>query len=226
MYARTAVSKYGAALMHTKQAIQYGQVAEDPNLQVASLIRKALVYFYLKRPEQRLDAYQDAMQYSDNVSPLLRGRVFIGLAEAHSNLSQEDGAMRFLDLAYSIFPENPKDDPNFSYTHFKFPQLYEGLVYLNLNQSDKTWETLNTIDKAMPSGVVPDRVELSLHQARASIAIGNLEQSYKYLDYSVTSALALNSTLRYNEAYEAYKQMKQIWPNERKVRELDDLFIR
>lgn len=217
--------KFSTALMHTKQALQFAELAEDSNLLVASLIRKALVYFYLKRSEQRLEAYQEAFQYKDSISPLLKGRIYIGLAEAHSNLVNENEALHFLDLAYTTFPQNPKDDPNFAYTHFKLPQGYEGLMYLNLRQPAKAWEALMKVDQATPKTIVPDRVELSLRQAKASVALGNLEQSHAYLDFSITSAVALNSPLRYNEAYEVYQRMKQVWPTERKVRDLNDLFI-
>ena len=220
------VQQFSTALMHTKQAIQFAEIAGDTNVLVASLIRKALVYFYLKRSEQRLEAYQEAMQYSDKVSPLLRGRVYIGLAEAHSNLVQENEAMHFLDLAYAIFPQHPQEDPNFTYTHFKLPQGYEGLMYLNLRQPDRAWKALMKVDQATPKAIVPDRVELSLRQAKASVALGSLEHSYTYLDSAITSAVALNSTLRFNEAHEVYQHMKQVWPNERKVRDLNDLFIR
>ena len=98
-------------------------------------------------------------------------------------------------------------------------------MYLNLRQPTKAWEALTKVDQATPKTIVPDRVELSLRQAKASVALGNLEQSHAYLDFSITSAVALNSPLRYNEAYEVYQHMKQVWPNERKVRDLDDLFI-
>jgi hypothetical protein len=106
---------YASALIHADQAIQYAHIAEDLHLQVASLIRKALVYFYLKRPGQRLWAYQEAAHYSRQVSPLLEGRVSIGLAEAYSDLAQqnkdfESEAWQALDLAHKTFPDHPQED--------------------------------------------------------------------------------------------------------------------
>jgi DNA-binding XRE family transcriptional regulator/tetratricopeptide (TPR) repeat protein len=220
---------YASALIHADQALQYAQVAEDSSLQVASLIRKALVYFYLKRPSQRLWVYQEAMQYSRSVSPLLQGRVYMGLAEAHSDLTRfdpahENEALQYLDRMYQTFPVNPKEDPMFGFTHFKVPQGYEGVVYLNLNQPSKAWEAFAQVDRNTPTLIVPDRVQLTIRQARASVASENLEQSKTYLESAVTSAKMLGSQLRRNEAYEVYQQMLTKWPDEQRVKDLAELF--
>jgi hypothetical protein len=111
-----------------------------------------------------------------------------------------------------------------TYTHFKFPQGYEGLIYLNLKQPGKAWEALAEVDKATSALIVPDRVELTVRQARASVALGNLEQSEDYLQAAVASAKILGSQLRRSESYDIYQQMQEKWPNEQRVRELADLF--
>jgi len=228
------------ALMHATQAFHYASLAKDPNLQAASLIRKALVYFYLKRSEQRLEAYQEATQYANNVSPLLRGRVYMGLAEAHSSLvhemklvdtsknaveEQEHKALEYLDLMYASFPDYPQDDPTFIYTHFKLPEGYEALVYLNIGQAQRAWGAFVKADKNTPATVVPDRVELSLRQSRALFAMGDLKQGTQYLESSITSAIALKSNLRYNEAFDIYQEVRTNWPNERRINGIGDWFI-
>ncbi len=220
---------YASALIHADQALQYAQVAEDSNLRVASLIRKALVYFYLKRPSQRLWAYQDAMQYARSVSPLLQGRVYMGLAEAHSDLTRfdpthEKEALQYLDRMYQTFPVNPKEDPMFVFTHFKVPQGYEGVVYLNLNQPSKAWEVFAQVDRKTPTVIVPDRVQLTVRQARTSVALENLEQGKTYLESAVASAKTLGSQLRRNEAYDVYQQMLTTWPDEQQIKDLAELF--
>jgi DNA-binding XRE family transcriptional regulator/tetratricopeptide (TPR) repeat protein len=220
---------YASALIHADHALQYARVAEDPGLQVASLIRKALVYFYLKRPSQKLWAYQEAMQFSKSVSPLLQGRVYMGLAEAYSDLTRldpthETAALQFLERMYRTFPENPKGDQAFAFTHFKLPQGYEGVVYLNLNQPSKAWEALTQVDRNTPTLIVPDRVELTIRQAKASVALENLEQSKTYLERAVDSANRLGSQLRRNESYGVYQQMLNKWPNEQQVKDLAELF--
>jgi tetratricopeptide (TPR) repeat protein len=214
------VQDYGLALIHVDQALFSANIAEDTHLQVASLIRRALVYRYLKWFKPMLETYQEADQYSKSISPLLEGRLYTGLAEACSNFEREYDAQHFLELAYTTFPENPKDDPNFSYTHFKLPQGFEVVMYLNLKQAEKAWEVLAKIETSVPMTVVPDRVELSIDQARASLLLGDLKQSCKYVEFAATSASALGSHLRYNEAYRLYQQMQIKWPREQQVKAL------
>ncbi|GCE22237.1 AfsR/SARP family transcriptional regulator [Dictyobacter kobayashii] len=222
---------YGVALIHTEQAQQSALIAEDTNLQVASLIRKALVYRYINRylrkcPEQILETYQEAIQYSSSssVSPLLRGRLYTGLAEAHSELEQEYEAKHALEIAYTIFPEKPQEDPHFTYTHFKLPQGFEVVVYLNLKQAGKAWDILTKIDASVPMTTIPDRVELSIDQARASLLFGDMHQSGKYVELAANSAHVLGSHLRYNETYNIYKQMHIKWPQEQYIKGLAEIF--
>ncbi|MDQ2716098.1 MAG: hypothetical protein M3Z08_14420 [Chloroflexota bacterium] len=211
---------YGLALIHVDQALLGATRAEDTHLQVATLIRRALVYRYLKWFTPMLEAYQEADQYRKSLSPLLQGRLYAGLAEAHSNFEREYEAQYFLERAYTTFPENPRDDPHFSYTHFKLPQTFEAVMYLNLKQGDKAWEVLAKIDTSLPMAVVPDRVELSMKQARATLLLGDMTQSCTYVAYAATSARALGSHLRYNEAYNIYQQMLVKWPPEQQVQAL------
>ena len=223
---------FGLALMDVDQAIQYARCAEDPNLLAASLIRKALIFFYLKRSELRLETYNEAYLYADNVSPLLKGRICMGLAEVYSSLVHEGKleheytALRFLELMHNVFPSDPKEDQNFAYTHFKLPDGYEGLVYLNLDQPGKAWDAFIRMEKVIPKKIVPDRVELSILQALASVALGDLDQSRTYLMVARDSSIALGSRLRYHQSCDAYGELLKKWPGEQRVRELADLFVK
>ena len=116
----------------------YGQIAEDPNLQVAALIEEALTFQYRKRLPQTLASYQKAFQVANcarEFSPIIKGRVYGGLAFACA-LGQQQEALRYMGLAYDTFPEHPEDDPHFSYTHYShyYLYLYEGLMYTKLSQ--------------------------------------------------------------------------------------------
>jgi tetratricopeptide (TPR) repeat protein/DNA-binding Xre family transcriptional regulator len=217
---------YGTALIHADQALFCARIAEDVNLQVVSLIRRANIYRFLKRPQHMMAAYQEAAQYRKNVSPLLQGRFYMGLAQAHSELLQENEAFYALEEAYKIFPANPQSDPHYSYTYFKLPQHFEALVYLNLKQPAKAWEGLTYADKSLPMAVVPDRLDLSIDQVRAALLSGNIEQCCAYLDFAVTSATMLGSQLRYHQSYDIYQHMLVRWHHEPQVKVLADLFVR
>jgi tetratricopeptide (TPR) repeat protein/DNA-binding Xre family transcriptional regulator len=217
---------FGTAASCATQALTFANQVQDPHLQTASLIRQALVYFYLKRPQQRLRAYEQAAQHSQKASALLQGRTHIGLSETHSCLGNEQEARRHLELAYKTFPEHCEEDPAFSYTHFNHSSLlgHEGIMYLNLDYPQRAWENFDQMDKELPKTLVPDRIELTIRQATASYKLGERDQSCHYVEAAVRSSLITGNQLRYNEAYDIYEKLRQRWNKENKVKELSALF--
>lgn len=222
----TQRQNYGAALLSARQAFFYGEVARDLSLQLASCVRQALVHFYMKRPRQRLQAYQHALQLAPCSSPLLQGRTYIGLAEVLSRLGDEHESWRFLELAQQAFPARAEDDPNFAYTHFSQTSLagLEGIMHLNLNQPEPALRAFERVEHVVPMGTVPTRLELTVRQAAASFALGELEQTCHCLRIAIPMARDLGSYLRVDESYEIYERMLEIWGEEPRVRELDELF--
>jgi tetratricopeptide (TPR) repeat protein/DNA-binding XRE family transcriptional regulator len=222
----TQRQNYGAALLSARQALCYGEMAGDLNLQLASYVRQALVYFYVKRPRQRLQSYQQALQLAPHSSPLLQGRVYVGLAEVLSKLGDEQEARRFLELAQQVFPVRAEEDPNFAYTHFSLTSLadLEGMMYLNLGQPELAWRAFGRAERIVPVGTAPVRLELTVRQAAATCALGELEEACRCLRAAVPMARELGSYLRVDEAYEVYERMLDTWGEEPHVREMDELF--
>jgi transcriptional regulator with XRE-family HTH domain/tetratricopeptide (TPR) repeat protein len=217
---------YGEAASAARQGLFYGEMAEDPSLQLASHIRQALVAFYLKRPRQRLLAYQSALQLVPFSSPLLQGRTYIGLAEAYSKLGQESEAWRSLVLAQQVFPERSEDDPSYPFTHFSRTSIstFEGIMLLNLAQPERAWQTFSRIDATISTDPVPNRLELTVNQARTACILGELEATCHYLQTAVPMAHTLNSSLRLDESCSVYEDMLTKWGTEPRVSELADLF--
>ncbi len=217
---------FGTSLKHTQEATHYGQMAVDINLQVASLARKAYVYFCLHRDRQRLLTYQETLRLCDTCSPLLRGYIYAGLAETHASHGDEAMAHEFLKRAREHFPDRPEDDPVYSYTHFRWSTFYNfaGQVYLHLNQPREAWEAFATVERLVPVSEEPYRVELTVHQAATALALGEQEQSCALLETAVKAARALGSDLRYDEAYIIYEHMQERWGQEPRVKALADLF--
>ncbi len=217
---------FGTSLKHTQEALRYGQIAEDRNLQAAALSRKAYVYFCLHRDGQRLQAYQEALSICDNCSLLLKGYIYAGLAETHASGKNEAIAREFLKRAQENYPDRPEEDPTYSYTHFRWPTFYNfaGQVYLHLNRPREAWEAFATVDRLVPTNEEPYRVELTVYKAATALALRELEQSCALLEEAVKAAKALGSALRYDEAYMVYERMQQQWWQEPYVKALSDLF--
>jgi tetratricopeptide (TPR) repeat protein len=218
---------FNSALTATKQAFRYGDLADDNQLRVSSLVRQAHVYFHLRRPLQQLQLHQKALQYSTGISPLLQGWLYVVLAESQAHLGQIQEALRSLGQASDAFPDHPEEDPHFSYVpvdHFFFAN-HAALTYLHMSQPVKAWETLAHIEKTVPAALVPRRAELLCRQASASFHLGDLEQACTYVEHAGTAALQLGSDLRYSEASETYQQIQLKWPHEQRVKSLGELFL-
>lgn len=218
---------FNTALMHTKQAFQYGAITEDSNLQASALIREGYVYYLVNDPESMLYLYQKALQYCDKVPPLIQGRTYTGLAKAHAFLKQAQEADHFLGLVRDTFPEHPEKEPAYAYTHWDSftPANYEVVSYLQLNQPKSAWEVCEKIAHTETLRTT-HRVELLVRQAETSFALGKMNQCCSYVEQAVIAALKLGSELRYSEAYNVYNLMVEKWPRERQVKELMDLFIK
>lgn len=222
---------FKTAQTHAQLAFHYAEMANDPNLRVASLIRQGNLFYTLKRPLQTLQKYQEAVQYSSNASPLLQSQAHIGLAEAYARFSDKsssagDEALHHRELAREMLPVNPEQDPHYAYTHFnKFTITnFEGLMYLHLGQPIQAWETFAEVDKEVPASLVPQRVELINRKTATLLALDEMHATCDGLELAVPAAQRLGSELRYNEACEIYQQAHMKWPNEGRVRNLATLF--
>lgn len=221
----------GNALIYTKQGVAYGEIAEDLNLQIASLIQQGNIYFALKQSWHELDAFQQAyhvfeMASSNTISPLLASRVFIGLAKAYAKIKEEQKALHFLDMAHEQYPQHPEADPAFSYTchtHFTLNN-HTGLTYLNLGQYDSANKVFAALDEILPQTLVPRRMELLNRQAAIFLALREMQTCCTTLEKAVHAARTLGSDLRLNEAYELYLNVEEQWKNERQIKALGQLF--
>lgn len=217
---------YGAANTAARQGLVYGELAGDASLQVAALIRQALVAFFLKRPCPCLHAYQSALQLAPQASPLLQGRVYAGLAEVWSKHGQESEARHFLEMAQKTFPQTVEDDPSYTYTHFTHTSVstYEGLMHLNLRQLAQSEQAFARIDRLISTDAVPNRLELLVHQAMVACSQGELEQTGKLIEAAIPMSAILGSQLRADQIYEIYERMVSKWGDEPVVKELEELF--
>ncbi|MBV8694805.1 MAG: helix-turn-helix transcriptional regulator [Ktedonobacteraceae bacterium] len=216
---------FNAALWHTNQSFLYAELAEDASLQIASLIREAHIHFSFNQPELMLKVYQKAMQYCTRVPALFQGRVYIGLAVAHSYFRREkQNALRYLGLARDTFPEYPEKDPDYAYTYWDgfTTANFEGLTYLNLNQPRDAYKIFDKIGKSTLR--CTHRVEWLVRQSATFFKLGDLDQTCCSLEQSATTAVALGSHLRLHETQTIYQQARTKWPQENQIKELEEQF--
>ncbi|HZS76005.1 MAG TPA: BTAD domain-containing putative transcriptional regulator [Ktedonobacteraceae bacterium] len=214
----------------SQQALDYSDRAKDRNLQVAALRQLALTYDYKGRPRKALQTYQQTLPLVHEVSPLLRARIYAGLAGSYAQFDQKQEALRSIQLAYESFPVVPEDDPTFLYADCGYFTLvlWEGLMYLDLNQPVQAEQAFTKVDGMQPKIKIPERVRIEFltYQAETFIATHDLEKSCTYLEEAVKAALALGSERRYTQAFEVYQKMRLIWRHEQRIKALGELFTR
>lgn len=214
---------------YCQQAILYSQIAENYDIQVAALKQQATIYLVGNQPEEALLRYQKTLRWIKHVSPLLRSRVYLGLASAYARCQQKQEALRYLGLAHESFPAQPEKDPHYLYTVCSRAvlHLYEALTYTDLNQLKDAWESLIAVDGLHPKLPVPTstRIEFLNLQAKVAAAQGNMEMSTCYLRAGVDASSKQGYCLWQREAWNIYQEMEGIWPNEPQVHALRELFL-
>jgi transcriptional regulator with XRE-family HTH domain len=212
-----------------QQAAVYARQSNDPNTLSAALNGLAVAYKYARQPENSFMAYQEALYYCDQASPLLRSRVYAGAAATFAQRERKQEAYFYIGLAYENLPEHPEDDPNFLSADNGIYMLayYEGLLYLALNQPKEAERAFESY-KIHPSGSsIPERNRLEIinHSGRAAIMSSDLEKYVDCLKDSITGAIALKSKKRFDEAINIYHHdVPKDWLLEPHIKQIDDQF--
>lgn len=219
-----------ASEAYCKKAITFSRLAKNHTLEAAALKHLAVKYFDLKYPRKTLETYQEVLPFIDNVSPLMKSRTYLGLAAAYAQMSREQEALRYLGMAQETFPSSPVDDLSFVYADCGPSSLnhYGGLIYLELGQPQKAWETFAEVEALKHRIVIPERtiIEIGNCQAEAAVAQRDLELASSHIQRGVVGAQRLNSERRFADIFAVYKDMRLVWPNEPQVKALADLFQR
>ena len=215
---------------YCQQAVLYSQIADSNDIQAAALKQQATIFLVNKETEKALGVYQEALPLLIEVSPLLRSRIYLGLASAYARESQQykQDALRYLGLARESFPERPESDLNYLYTVCSLPvlHLYEALTYTDLQQPKDAWTALRKVEGMKPKMPVPEstRIEFLNLQAKTAASLGNLELSHAYLRAAVEATSVSGHRLWLDEAFDVYQYLYMIWPDEPVVRSLAGLF--
>lgn len=221
---------HAASEAYCKHAVLLSHVAEDRTLEAAALKHLAVKYFDLKHPRQTLQMYLEALQFIDQVSPLMQSRTYLGLAAAYAQMGQKQDALRYLGMAQETFPEEPEKDVSFIYADCGPSSLnhYGGLIYMELDHPQKAWETFAEVEKLKQRIVIPERtiIEIVNCQAEAAVAQRNLELASSHIQAGVAGALKLKSERRFADTFAVYKNMRLVWPHEPQVKALGELFQR
>lgn len=219
--------------MACHEAIQYSAHSGDSGLIAASKMTLAYTYTYcIKRPEQAIVAYLEALQALGDEVSLLRSDIYMGLASAYAQHREEQEALTAIGQAKEHFPDHPELDPRFLYADCGRAELsqWEGKMYLDLarHYPDRAYSqrAYDAFSKSNEHNAVADRStsETLIHFAEAALGLGDLEQYTLCLRNGAQLALSVGSKKRFNEAFTVFKQTPLVWRAEPHIQALDTIF--
>ena len=148
----------------------------------------------------------------------------MGLAVAYAHLDQSQNAFTYLGLAHDTFPEHSDTDPSFAYAEFDLSQmiLWEGITRSQLGQTQQALDIFHQIEQPNFAASERLRIEIINQQAKTAIFASDLEQGVTSVEAGFTGAKSLGSQRRYSEAYENFRQMRLLWPQETRVTALEE----
>ena len=221
---------FGTAERAGKEAFFYARLAEDADLQVASLIILANLAFHRKLSTAALQTYQQAVSLlSERVTPLLQGRTYAGLAEIYAMRGQLQDAMRAMGLAYELYPQKPENDPAYPYIRASRYALYvfgDVQSRLFLGQPKEADKALIAMQQETndPEFEPITKLDMLYYQADVQIQQGDLESSNAVLTEAVTLAKRLGSRLYFNKLAVSYHNLRLRSPKEPRVLAMEEVF--
>lgn len=232
---------FGAAEATGKAAFLYAQSANDANLQVASLIHLASLGFHRavaakgtiherKQSLAALRSFEHAVSLlGDQVTPLLRGRTYAGIAEVYAMRGQLQEAMTAMGLAYAHFPDKPEEDAAYPYLRASRYSLYvfgDAQSRLFLGQPKEANAALITMERETndPAFEPITKLDMLYYQGEIQRQEGNLESTCTILTEAAQLARSLGSLLYFDKLMQSYHDVQTQWPKETTVLALEDVF--
>jgi tetratricopeptide (TPR) repeat protein len=230
--------RFHEALAYARQAAELGKLSGNRDLHVYALVLLGGAFYQNGQPRIMLQTHQEAAQYLDEVVPPLRSKVLAELADAYALNGQVQDALRCIDMARDLFPEQFGAVPHFIAADYGLYQLilFEGMTHLVLGERDaehgeqhsQQARTALAQVAQLPSAVmVPERFKLEIinYQAAAALGVGSMEEFEHYLLAGVEGAKALGSEKRRQEAIANWRAAREKWPHEARVRALAEVFL-
>jgi transcriptional regulator with XRE-family HTH domain len=212
----------------SEQALLYGKLAQNRDLQIAAMRQLAITFDYLGFPDKVLQLCKQMVPYLETVSPLLRVCIYADMAGAYTQMEQQQNALRFLGLAYEHFPEQYAHEPDFLHIICRYSTLAlcDGLHHLHFGQPEASEKIFARIDGLQPQTTMPERVRIDVLncQVEVFVALNDMEKACHYLEVAGQIATTIGSQRRLHESSVIFQDMQKVWRDEPGVKQLANLF--
>ncbi len=224
---------FGVALTAGQRAYDYAQLARDPNLEVAALIKQGSLGFHRRDSRLARCAYDQAIAlvHDERVTPLLRGRAYAGAAEVYAMRGEEQDALRAMGFAYDHFPTQPEQDPAYPYLYASRYSLHvfgTCQTQLFLGYPKEAQKALETLEHEGNTDVTEEpitRLDLLYYQIEIQVQQAEQEAALATLTEAAQLAQHLGSTLYFRKLAAIYQAMRARWPHDKAVRSIGEIFL-
>ena len=224
---------FDVAQISGQRAFDYAQLARDPNLEVAALIKQGSLGFHRHDGRLARRAYDQAIALAsdERVTPLLRGRAYAGAAEVYAMRGEKQDALRAMSLAYDQFPAQPEQDPAYPYLYASRYSLH---VYgacqtqLFLSCPEEAQKALELLEREGNTDAAEEpitRLDLLYYQAEIQVQQADQEAVLATLTEAAQLALQLGSTLYFRKLAAIYQDVHAHWPHDKAVRLIGKIFL-
>jgi DNA-binding SARP family transcriptional activator len=218
-------------------AVQFSHLAQDQNFQAMARVELAS-YLYHRNPAQgpakALQIFQEVDAFIQNCSSLTQSNFHMKRAFSYAQCGQAQEAQESLDAAHKYFPAHLDDDPAFLYLDLGGSNLFlwEGMTRLELarrglSPSQEAWDAFAPVENISSNMLTSERIRIEIinYQTTTAIIMQDLDLFYPYLQKGIEGAERLGSARRRQEAASNYWQARKLWPHEKRIREMAELFI-
>jgi DNA-binding SARP family transcriptional activator len=212
----------------------YSHLTQDQSLQETVRIGLASTFSYLANPIQALQVHQEALPSIKECSSLTQSNFYVKQAVSYALRGQDQEARYSLDAAHQRFPTHPEHDPAFLYADFGPSSffMWEGVALLELTrhglaQSQEAWNVFAQVEHSDSKLIMSERsrIEIINRQTETALVLEDLDLFCTYLQKGIEGAEHLGSARRRQEAASNYWQARKLWPHEKRIKEMAELFI-
>lgn len=228
----SAIAEYNANIGQMEQASrkarQYAQLAGDANLELAALSRVAGALDYAHRDIASMRVYEEALAlpYFSEASPMLQGRIYVGLAATHAYIGEDSQALSLLSQSRDVYPASPELDNAhiFAGSHsgaYSFA-VWEGLVLKHSNrypEATRAFLRFGSLEER-PGLLETVRAEHLNYSATVAVRQGDLDAAVFYLDAANSVASTIQHEQRLAEVGDTLRSMSTTWRGEPRVKAL------
>ncbi len=225
---------YGTALRAGQQALRYAEIADDRDLQVASLIKLGSLGYHRRDGMLARRSYEHAIALGNQdparVTPLLRARCYSGVAQVYAMCDMPQEAYRAMGKAYESYPMQPEQDPAYPYLRASRFSLYvygDCQARLFLGQPNEAAAALEALKREGNRDAAEEPItylDLLSNYAEIQRQLDDLDAVTATLTEAAQLSRQLGSRLYFTKLAGTFHELRKKWSHESLVTSLDEVF--